>query len=174
MLRITPSECNQDGVIQQLIEAASAKLEDDTQISLLTQSFRYRLRKFLSCVILPRPPLVSVESVKYIDADGAEQTVDPATYRVYPDSYPGIVAIAPDQAWPTDVEPSYLPVSIEYTAGYATRGEVRKQATQALMLLVGHWYEHRIDAETFNLNTIPNGYEQLSGQLKTGEYSRVT
>src|SRR6185295_4859943 len=47
---------------------------------------------------IPWPPLQSVTSIKYLDANGQEQTLPPADYTVDTISEPGLVI--PATAWP--------------------------------------------------------------------------
>src|SRR5947209_1452068 len=49
---------------------------------------------------LPNPPTQSIVSVKYIDRDGVEQTIDPAEYQLDEFSEPARLAPAPNKTWP--------------------------------------------------------------------------
>lgn len=77
----------------------------------------------LSGIKLGRPPLQSVTSIKYIDEDGAQQTLDPALYTVDKDSEPGWVFPAPGQSWPA-TKAIQNAVRIRYTAGYGAASDV--------------------------------------------------
>lgn len=94
---------------------------------------RYRLTMpgaIGGAISMPHPPLVSVESVV---ADGV--TVDPSAYWVAPHTWPGEVYLR---------ETHQGPVVIEFTAGY-TEETLPDMIRQAVLLIVGHWYEHRED-----------------------------
>jgi hypothetical protein len=69
---------------------------------------------------LPRPPALSVETIKYIDLAGEWQTLDPSLWRVDLESEPARIVPKPGAYWP--YTQSWLPgsVSIEYTAGAYT------------------------------------------------------
>lgn len=68
---------------------------------------------------LPRPPFSSLTSVVYDDANGVQQTLDPATYVVknLSDSVPAYIVPVVGAAWPAT---SPLPgsVRLQYVAGW--------------------------------------------------------
>ena len=66
---------------------------------------------------LPKPRCQSVQSIKYIDLTGTQQTLDPATYFVDVNSEPARIVPQPGLYWP--YTQSWLPnsVIISYTAG---------------------------------------------------------
>lgn len=86
-------------------------------------------------ICLPCPPLVSVESIKYLDTLGVEQTLDPSLYQVTSDA----VLPAFGKVWPT-IRPDPESVKIRFTAGYETRPA---PIGQARLLLIGHWFANR-------------------------------
>src|SRR6185503_2523734 len=83
---------------------------------------------------VPLPPLVSVDSVKYLDTDGTEQTVDPASYVVSGIGGQGYITLASGAAWPT-VGAFPDPVVIRFTAGeWEPDGIVPEGIKQAILL----------------------------------------
>ena len=83
---------------------------------------------------IPMPPLVSVDAVKYLDADGAEQTVDAASYVVSGIGGQGYITLASGAAWPT-VGDFPDPVVIRFTAGeWEPDGIVPEGIKQAILL----------------------------------------
>ena len=102
-------------------------------------------------------PIVSVTSVTYLDADGNTQTIDAADYRV--DTVSASGRISPVGGWPTAGEYPNA-VRVRFVAGVnAADADVR----QAILLMVGHWYEHREDASSESLQSIPLGSAALLG-----------
>lgn len=63
------------------------------------------------------PPLASVTSVKYLDIDGIEQTLDPADYIVDAVSEPGWIVPAPGKAWPATLD-RIDAVTVDVVCGY--------------------------------------------------------
>ncbi len=95
---------------------------------------------------LPMGPVQSVESVKYTGSDGVEATVDPALY--YLDDA-GRLCLAYGASWPSVTLRPYGGVAVTYVAGYGADAEsVPRRFKQAVLLLVGHWYEHREEVVT--------------------------
>ena len=74
---------NDDGLIDDFIEAARADAETFTYRAFLNQTYVLRLTSFpWGPILLPRPPLSSVTSVTYIDTAGDSQTWSSSLYTV--------------------------------------------------------------------------------------------
>lgn len=142
---------------------------------------------------IPRPPLISVETVKYFGTDNAEYIWDPALYFVDTDSEPGRICPAYSEIYPALQLRPINGVKIRYMAGYppvittttipagttpapvagtvvnadgtitttlinddgsatATTTDycanVPRTVKNAMLLLIGHWYENREAAMT--------------------------
>lgn len=171
--RIPDTDSGQDSVLSGMILAATAKLEVDANIALMAQQFRFSVNRFCTITWLPRPPLVLVDQITYLDVDGTSQVVDSALYRVHTDNVPGVVSVAPEADWPEVEAGAYLPIQFEYTAGYASAADVPATAKQAIYMLVAYWYEQRETAGGYSVTEAPMAYEALAAQLTTGEYTKV-
>ena len=90
---------------------------------------------------LPRPPLQSVTSIKYLDTDGVEQTLDAAYYRVT-GTDPGLITLAEGSSWPS-VQPVEEPVTVRIVAGYGDASAVPETTKGAMLALIVHWMENR-------------------------------
>jgi hypothetical protein len=67
------------------------------------------------------PPLVSVDSLTYIDQSGNPQTLTAGTdFQVDPESEPAIIQPLPNQIWPFTMHGVKNAVQVVYTAGYET------------------------------------------------------
>jgi len=94
-------------------------------------------------ILLPKPSLLSVESIKSIGLDGIQVTMDPATYDVEVGTLPGRITLGYLQAWPLTRNQRNC-VTIDFTAGYGADGTFVPGAIKAaIKLLIGHWYENR-------------------------------
>lgn len=109
---------------------------------------------------LPVPPLISVESITYIDEVGQTQTLDPSTYRVDPYSTPG--RIIPLQDWPK-LGTNYSGITILFTAGYST---VPASVKNAMKLIIGSLYENRESVAQGQLFEIPTNASYLLAPFK--------
>lgn len=135
-----------DTLIAALITAAREYVEERTGRALITQTWSLAMDGppcGNDAIRLPRPPLQSVTSVVYVDEAGADQTWAVANYRVDTHSEPARIALASDAVWPI---PQFVAgaVTVTYVAGYGDTPDTVPQAIrQAILLLVGHWYDHR-------------------------------
>lgn len=144
----------QDDLISSLIQMAREYAERYTGRAFLTQTLQLSLPEFPSCgeIVIPRPPLQYIESIKYTDADGVEQTVDDALYQVDLLSEPGAVKPAYGEVWPAPRAGDYNAVRVRYVAGFAEIGSpsgedlrngVPELVKQWMRTRIAQHYEHR-------------------------------
>jgi hypothetical protein len=151
----------EDDLVDELIEAARIAVETWTLRQLVTATWRLNLDAFPSRVyrgedprfpgirpvnvpeiVIPRPPLSSVTSIKYYDTAGVQQTLNASVYDVDTDSEPGQVTLAFDGSWP-NVRRQRKAIEILYVAGYGGASAVPANAKVAVKMLVNDAYEHR-------------------------------
>lgn len=92
---------------------------------------------------IPQPPLQSITSFKYVDADDVESTLDSNEYYVDAVSDPGWLILKSAYDWPAVTLRDANGIVIRFVAGYAGAADVPMRIKQAILLLVGHWYENR-------------------------------
>lgn len=133
-----------DTLITALIITAREQAELHTRRQLISRQWRLTLDAWPSANVieLPRPPLTSVQSVKYLDQDGTLQTLDSSRYTVDTTSEPGRLAPAWGDAWPS-TRGDLNSVRVEYTAGYANAAAVPQPVKAWLLLAIGTWYAQR-------------------------------
>ena len=152
-----------DEMIEHLIKAARRQAETYTARALITQVWELDLDRFPVWVIeLPRPPLTSVESIAYIDSAGRTETLAAENYRVDRKSEPGRITPAYGRVWPT-TRAVTTAVTVRFTAGYGAAGSrVPEDIRQAMLLLVGSFYEYREDIVVGETAVrLPRGAEAL-------------
>lgn len=93
------------------------------------------------------PPIREIVSVHYFDADGLEQELSGAEWRLMGNS----VCPAPDVCWP-GVETRPDAARVVYEAGYE---EVPSPLRSAIMLLVAQWYRMREAASDVAMSEPP-------------------
>lgn len=98
-------------------------------------------------LFLPFPPVVSITSLKYLDTNGTEQTIDPADY----DDFGANLVPAPGFAWPSPQVRREC-VRVRYVAGYA---EVPAPIKAATLMIVGDLYKHRETVTSDTVNAVP-------------------
>lgn len=160
-----------DTLIEGLITAAREYAETHTRRQLCTATYAMRMAYLPTCIEIPKPPLVSVSSITYADVDGNVQTLSSSLYTVDSYSYPGKIIPAYNASYPT-VRGHLNDVVVTFVAGQA-QAAVPVRAKQAMLLLIGHWYENReqagieVGAATFK---IPFGVNELLDSLNWGSY----
>jgi len=141
--RVDTGITEDDTLIGVLVTAARQLVELYTGRSLVTQTWELALDNFPagSSVELPRGPVQSVTSIKTYDDEDNESTFASGNYLV--DTSLGRVSLNHDAVWPTDLR-STASVLITYVAGYGdAASDVPAALRQAILMLVGHWYENR-------------------------------
>lgn len=143
---------DQDTVIDMLIKAATARAELITGRAFVQRELQLILPCWPDRIELPHPPLVSVESITYIDTDGTQQTLDTDIYDVHTWREPGFVCRAYGQSWPA-YRSAPDAIRVNYTAGYdpvgSPVGEPEHQAGQPsnlklwMQAYLATLYEHR-------------------------------
>jgi uncharacterized phiE125 gp8 family phage protein len=109
---------------------------------------------------VPLPPLISVESITYYDTTNTANTWDPSNYYVDPDHEPGRIALNSGISLPTTALRLINAVKIDFTCGYGDATTIPLKTKQAMLLLIGHWYNNResvgkVGAETeFTVNAL--------------------
>lgn len=159
-LRETLSD--QDANILAAMYAAREHAESFTGRALCTQTWELLLDSFPSSreIELPFPPLQSVTSVKYIDTDDVEQTFAAANYHVDAASTPGRVRLKPTASWPSIADQPNA-VTVRFVAGYGGMAAVPFTIKAAILLVVGHLFEHREENQDFAVHEMPLGAERL-------------
>lgn len=134
----------EDPLLQSYIAGATNELDGvDGWLNraLCTQTWQLTLNYFpCRAIKLPLPPLQSVTSVIYDNADGTAATIDPADYRVITDTDPGRV-IAPS-GWPA-TQAQDGAVRITFVAGYGAPEDVPEIIRNYIRARVAQLYNFR-------------------------------
>jgi uncharacterized phiE125 gp8 family phage protein len=85
---------------------------------------------------------VGVTTVKYVDGDGAEQTLDSAAYITNDYVDPPELTPAYGTSWPS-TQLRAAAIVVRYTAGYADAASVPEPIRQWMLLAIGAFYEQR-------------------------------
>jgi uncharacterized phiE125 gp8 family phage protein len=136
-----------DTLIAGLVTAAREYVERicRPQLALITQTWRLVLDDYPGNTIELRPyPLQSVTSIKTVDEAAAEATISSADYVVDTSSSPGRVRLKSSASWPSTDLQELNGFQVTFVAGFGDLGASVPQAIrQAMLLLLGHWYENR-------------------------------
>lgn len=119
-LRIAENETRQEPEIQGWIVGARKEAERISDRAIVAQTLRYTFGWFPGwAIVLPRPPLIVVNSVKYLDlVTGIETTLATTEWSAIATAEPGYIEPSYDASiWPTARDQSDA-VRIEYVAGW--------------------------------------------------------
>ena len=140
-----------DDLISGMIAAACAEIDGpdgDLRRAIGEQTLELRVNgAFWECspeFELPFPPLIEVEEVGYLDADGDEQIVPSDDYIVIGGAgRPAKIAPTFNGSWPS-ARRGMETIRVRYRAGYQSGvADVPAPLRQAVLLMVGQFYEHR-------------------------------
>lgn len=175
---------DEDTYIQSLISVAISHVEKATGQSFRQNRFIYSLDQFpkrhkagADEIILPYGPTLAVESITYIDANGAQQTLAVDQYRAELNVTAG--RLSPADRWPA-VSRRPGCVQITYKAGGAANetapGEepniangnsIPKPVKQAVIMLASQWHRHRLPIVTGTIvSDMPYAIEALLSPYK--------
>lgn len=93
-------------------------------------------------IVLPFPPLVSVDSVKYIDQNGEQQILAATEYKVDGITEPARLVPAYGKSWP-GTRNEINAVLIDFTCGYGSPADVPAGIKRWMLLRIGALYENR-------------------------------
>lgn len=142
-LRIDGAE--EDALIMGYITAARLYCEGVARRAFVTQTRELALECWPrgGYIRLPYPPLQSVTSITYTDSSGQNHTVPADDYAVDTYAQPGRVVLGYGKSWPTATLRPGSSLIVRFVAGYGGAPVVPQTYKQAILLLVGHYYENR-------------------------------
>lgn len=158
-------------LLKQQIGGATTHVEAMTGRRFVSQKWKQLLDCFPTdcdrqAIRVAYPELISVESVKYLDAGGTLQTLVANTDYVVLQGRPGRIVAAYGKAWPT-TRSFPQAVRIEFTCGYGAASAVPDGLKNAIKLVVGTLYAHRETVVTGTIATaLPQNVEWLVGPFK--------
>lgn len=148
-LHLRVDHTTDDDLITSLIVAARQHCENFTGRALITQTWDLKLDAFPSLgepIRLVKPPVSSVTSVTYVDADGATQTWTSSLYRTDLPAgtwaQAGRIEPAHGESYP-EIRQVSNAVTVRCVHGYGAAATVPDAIKAAMKLLIGHWYENR-------------------------------
>lgn len=146
-LPVLTGDTSQDAVITRRITEARQWVEEYLDRSLINQTWERALDQFADTIDLPKGPVSSVSSVKYLDPDGVEQTLAGTEYQLDDYGSPAWVMPAYGKSWPS-TQSTINAVKVRYVAGYGAAGSsVPGPIKEAIMLIIGNWMNFQAGVE---------------------------
>jgi uncharacterized phiE125 gp8 family phage protein len=145
-----------------IVDAATARAEAYCRRRFVSQKWRETFDEFPTgcrtaaarrrALVLSHPPLISVQAVKYIDANGVEQTVSSGDYVTRTSETPGEIVPVYGKEWPTPrSEPGA--VRVDFTCGYGAAVAVPSAIRQAILILVATTFDNPASVITGTIAT---------------------
>ncbi len=91
---------------------------------------------------VPLAPIVSIDTITYIDTSEVEQTLSLATLDIELAGDYARVKPLLSAAWPNISATALAPIHVTFTAGYG-EDNIPRPIVQAILLKTGRWFDHR-------------------------------
>lgn len=190
-VEISEYSTTHDHHLARLIRAATQQVEQRTGRTLINKQYRLTLdrlpyssnsrstfslfsdnrsphKNHFQEIHLPYPPLVSVDSIRYVDHFGNNKTLDPSQYIVGTNSEPGRLTPAYGETWP-DTQYRIEAATIEFTAGYGDQStNVPDIFRQAILIAVDHWFDPDESISNGKSSGLPGATLSLIDSLHVG------
>jgi uncharacterized phiE125 gp8 family phage protein len=149
----------EDTLIDTWIKSATKLAEEYQHRAYIEQTWTLTYDNFPgTCIEIPICPLMSVESIKYIDSEGVESTFDSSNYFVDLTSEVGRIVLNDGVTWPSVDLRAANGLVIEFKAGYSDSADDTPQSVKnAIYIFCTHMFENR-EAEN---GTIPEEFYDL-------------
>lgn len=162
-LRVT--DTTEDDLITSQIQTSREWCEIYENRAYCTQTITAHFNYFGEKMLLPINPVISIDSITYIDNSGNVQTLDSSQYQVDNYSVPAFVYPAYGINYP-NVRAIHNTITINYIAGYDDNPSVIEgvpsRVKSAIKLLVAHYFENREQTISgANITEIPMGVKDL-------------
>jgi len=164
----------EDTIIEGWIKAGRETAENYQRRAYIRQTWELSEDGFpITPILIPRPPLAGIQSIKYYDYENTETTMDLTDFIIDTSSIPGRVMLGYNIYWPSVTLRSMDSFKLRFIAGYDGTGivgttttlspdadEVPQYIKDAIMLYCAYRYENRAGEVT----TIPEHFYNLLRQ----------
>jgi uncharacterized phiE125 gp8 family phage protein len=146
-----------DTYIGDLVVAAREQAETDLNAAIVLQEYdQFTESPLRRRICLLRQPVASITSIKYLDADDAEQTLDSGNYSLKAYRDPPEVELDEEFLIPPSSD-----AVIRFKAGYSSAAVVPKLLKQAILFLADSWYVERAAISELAYKEVPLAYLRI-------------
>lgn len=139
-LRIFHQE--QDRMLERYIDAATQAVENYLQRALISRQYIAYLNRFLDPIYLRFPPVISLESLEYMDVAGFYQSVDSSVYFLENLTAPASITLLEGQHYPQSTKHPRA-IRITYTSGYGTLvNDVPEDIRVGILAVINAFYDN--------------------------------
>jgi len=153
-------------LIARCIKSARQACEAQLEMSLINKRLEVSSDTFFargrcdSYIELLNGPVISVESVNYLDPEGVDQLLDPAKYRISRFFSPPVLQPAYGTSWPMlrrDTDCVRVKYNVGYPSGDSPPIQIPEPIRTAMFLLIGHFYDNREAVSDKSMTEVPLG-----------------
>jgi uncharacterized phiE125 gp8 family phage protein len=168
-----------DDLITRLISAARDCIDgpNGIGIAMVSQQWRLSLDYMPGHIWIPMGPVMSIDTLTYLDDGGVRRTLDSDEYTWRKELFGAWIKPVYNGTWPT-VRSDFDSVQVTFTAGFpgtsdspVTLENVPASLIHAQLMLIGHWYENR---ETSVIGEVPaelqQGFDHLANRFRVGRF----
>lgn len=178
-LRVDSDITADDALISALIIMAREWVENYCRRSMVQRTLELRMDCWPRVIRLPRGPVISVTSVKYVDSGGTLTTLSASNYQVDLYSTPARITPLFGEPWPVPKLGELNAIVVRYVAGYADDGasptdytaNIPETMLAAMKLIMGHLYENRELAAAVQLYDMPFAVKALLAQHEIRDFA---
>lgn len=117
---------------------------------------------------LPFSPVSSIASITYYDGDEVSQTATVSDFNLFGDEDYAYLKPKTGNTWPT-IYNRPDGITVQFVAGYgAAASDIPKNITQAILLIVAHWYENRTAVTHGQPKEVPMAADSLINMSRKG------
>jgi uncharacterized phiE125 gp8 family phage protein len=162
-------DASEDAFVSTLIAAARLHIEGTTGRALGAQSWRVVRDDWPKdgVIALPVGPLLSLSAITAYDANGTSTSVPLAQFLPETSAMPARINL-PDTLKGAPALRRRAAIEIDYVAGFGTTAaNVPVDLKQAVLVLIGYWFEHRDAVVVAGSGAVvPGGFDNLIAKYR--------
>lgn len=165
-----------DTILNRLISVARSKIEgrDGIGVFLMAQTWKLSLDKMPTEIWIPCGPVLSIDSITYVDEGGDSQTLAASGYQWRKELFGARIKPPYSGTFPT-VRQQYDSVQVQFTAGFPgtedsppTTDNIPAALKHAVLMLVEHYFDHRDTIVPEAMKDLPYGVDSILEQYRVG------
>lgn len=168
-LRLSIGETEEDDILNALVETARSQAETYTNRKFISQRWEFYLDGWPNgdSIALPYPPFTTetAPTIVITNSDNNTTTVSSTRYQADAVSEPGRLVLRYGADWPADTLWPNNPIKITFSCGYGLNStDIPTPIRQAMLMMIGHWYENREDTvvgQGFTIINVPQASKSL-------------
>lgn len=139
-LHLKVDDTADDNLITMLITAARQSCENYTWAKFFTGTYELTLDEFPDIIEIPLAPVASITSITYYNTANVSTVLSASSYLTALNGSPA--RVSPVTEWPEIYDRPGC-VVVRFQAGYSSTAAIPAAIKQAILLLIGHYYENR-------------------------------